>query len=454
MMAQQMGLAPKTPVQSNAEFEAAKKSQAINDDLPDFEKLMAASNAVKYEEIEKEKEATGNPEGGLRIGETKNDKEFREMLEKVTGKKDKAVKNKLDKDDYLNLMVTQLKHQDPFKPMDNQEMATQLAQFNTVEQLISANKTLTDMNKAQSEAKVEKLTPYLGKHVQVNGDKIRVGTDKSVSDANFEIPAEAGVVNVLIKDASGKVVRSLPMPGLKPGEHKVAWDGKDEKGVQAPSGQYTFTIDATTLDGKPLKAKSSFTAKVDAITDLSKGGKLGTTSGPVDVSEIVAIRSVDESQTKTAATANGATAPAGAATPGSQAASNTAPGTTPANNAQPNATQANAAAPGTAPQQQAPGNVTAQNGAPAQQQAGNPQQQPANGSAATAQNQQGTASNAAPVEGQKAAEEKSAARETAREQKKQARQVKENNKEEKAKEPVKAASAKKPETEKTEKPKA
>lgn len=49
---------------------------------------------------------------------------------------------KLGKDEFLKLLVAQMKNQDPLNPMDGQQMAAQLAQFSSVEQLVTANETL------------------------------------------------------------------------------------------------------------------------------------------------------------------------------------------------------------------------------------------------------------------------------------------------------------------------
>ena len=56
--------------------------------------------------------------------------------------------SKLGKDAFLKLLVAQMTHQDPLNPADGQQMAAQLAQFSSVEQLQSANDTLTQIRDA------------------------------------------------------------------------------------------------------------------------------------------------------------------------------------------------------------------------------------------------------------------------------------------------------------------
>lgn len=59
----------------------------------------------------------------------------------------------MGRDEFLKMLVAQLKNQDPLNPMDGKDMAAQLAQFSTVEQLITMNKSLDDQKAAAGEMK-------------------------------------------------------------------------------------------------------------------------------------------------------------------------------------------------------------------------------------------------------------------------------------------------------------
>ncbi|HFB83209.1 MAG TPA: flagellar hook assembly protein FlgD, partial [Thermodesulfatator sp.] len=48
-------------------------------------------------------------------------------------------KKVLDRDDFMMLFITQLQYQDPMNPIQNNEMAQQLALFNQVDQLFNLN---------------------------------------------------------------------------------------------------------------------------------------------------------------------------------------------------------------------------------------------------------------------------------------------------------------------------
>jgi len=71
----------------------------------------------------------------------------------------KTAQSGLGKQDFLQLLIAQLKNQDPLQPMDDKEFITQMAQFNSLEQMQAMNQTMSSMSLTQA-------SNLIGKDVQ------------------------------------------------------------------------------------------------------------------------------------------------------------------------------------------------------------------------------------------------------------------------------------------------
>jgi len=76
---------------------------------------------------------------------------FKQNETKKTETKDSSYKNQLDKDAFLKLLTTQLRYQDPLSPMEDKEFITQMASFNSLEQMQDVNKNVQSMNSSLGE---------------------------------------------------------------------------------------------------------------------------------------------------------------------------------------------------------------------------------------------------------------------------------------------------------------
>jgi flagellar basal-body rod modification protein FlgD len=267
----------------------SQRQESSRLDIPDFGSMVAESN-IEFKKDQDKKKAELGDDGKLRVGETKDDKEFRDMLERISGKPQRELKNKLEKEDFLNLMVTQLKYQDPTQPADHKDMAAQLAQFNSVEQLVSANKSLEHIAKGQEELKSDKLSEYLGKQITVKGNDLRFDGHDLNTRPSFHLEKDAGTVSITIKNEAGEPIRTLSLGNLNAGDHALTWDGNDKSGNPVAKGSYKFEVSAAATDGKPIDVITQYTTEVTGISSLDKGGQLETAVGIVKPKDIVAIR--------------------------------------------------------------------------------------------------------------------------------------------------------------------
>ena len=109
--------------------------------------------------------------------------------------------NVMDKNDFLKLFVEQLKNQDPMNPMENYEVASQLAQYSSLEQLVNVNDNFKKFLDLTSMNAYFQGVNLIGKSVEYSGDKLDYDPSKeSVLKIKFNLNEDAPKVNVNIYD--------------------------------------------------------------------------------------------------------------------------------------------------------------------------------------------------------------------------------------------------------------
>jgi len=83
--------------------------------------------------------------------------------------------DELDKNDFLNLLVTQLQYQDPLNPMDSADFTAQLAQFSSLEQLTNMSSQLKELTLTQNALNNSQAVSYIGRTVLSNGNAYHRG---------------------------------------------------------------------------------------------------------------------------------------------------------------------------------------------------------------------------------------------------------------------------------------
>ncbi|MBN2467891.1 MAG: flagellar hook assembly protein FlgD [Deltaproteobacteria bacterium] len=157
----------------------------------------------------------------------------------------------LGKEDFLYLLVNQLKAQDPLNPMESTEFTAQLAQFSSLEELGQINDSLEYLQLYQASSNNAQAVGFIGREVEAI-DNALVIDDGTADDIHFNLAGDADAVFGLIYNSDGQVVRILEYGGYSSGKHDVSWDGRDNAGGRLPDGEYTVELSATDADGESV----------------------------------------------------------------------------------------------------------------------------------------------------------------------------------------------------------
>jgi flagellar basal-body rod modification protein FlgD len=139
---------------------------------------------------------------------------------------------------FLTLLTTQMRNQDPLKPLESTEFVAQLASFSGVEQQIRANDRLESILEALSGGTAAGLAAWIGREVRAPAKAAFAGEPVEVGIT----PVEDGNKGVLVvKNDFGQEVARLP---VEAGAETVTWDGRNDLGDPAAHGLYGFTLES------------------------------------------------------------------------------------------------------------------------------------------------------------------------------------------------------------------
>ncbi|MBX3016635.1 MAG: flagellar hook assembly protein FlgD [Bdellovibrionaceae bacterium] len=223
--------------------------------------------------------------GGDNIGEVLNRVADPNWID--PSKKARAVgSDKLDKDAFMKLMMAQLKNQDPTNPLKSHEMAAQLAQFSSLEQLQNVNTSLDDMKAQAKPTETYQSLNFIGKAVSGDASKVsRLKGDK-YHDFSFTLPEKATTATIQVKNENGEVVRKVELRDLKPGANSWTWNGQNDHGQVQTVGEYRFDIDAKNEFDKKMDIKTDFEGIISGVNYTPEGPVLLIGNMSVKLSDV------------------------------------------------------------------------------------------------------------------------------------------------------------------------
>jgi flagellar basal-body rod modification protein FlgD len=203
--------------------------------------------------------------------ESSTDPKFGDVLKHLQSQygakaeKPREIKKTLGKDDFLRIMITQMQHQDPSNPFKAEQMAAEMAQFTSVEQMQNMNRSLEKMTTKDQPLERLAMTNLIGKTVTVDRARFphQEGSNESLV---YNLPHEAASVKVALVSESGEVALEKDLGPQKAGENTFTWDGLKTNTLPAKSGNYMLRVEAKDERGMGMDTGAQSKARVIGVS--------------------------------------------------------------------------------------------------------------------------------------------------------------------------------------------
>lgn len=184
----------------------------------------------------------------------------------------------LGKDEFLSLLVTQLRNQDPMSPLQPHEFAAQLAQFSSVEQLTQLNSAMATQSQQSQLVAALVQTQFgsglLGKEIVAEGDQVVV-PKTGAAKLPIEVSGAGGAAKLTLTDDNGRVIATRDLGAVSPGKQTLTLPS------DLPPGTYHAKVEVTGAGGTTVTATTYETGVVSGI-HFANGG-LTLRIGDLDV---------------------------------------------------------------------------------------------------------------------------------------------------------------------------
>lgn len=175
----------------------------------------------------------------------------------------------LGKDDFLHLLVTKLRYQNPMDPMKDEDFISQLAQFSTLEQMNNIAEGIASSNKwdfMQMQSLNNNMAAGLiGREIRASYDGVYYD-QLSSPKINFTTVDYAKEITFTVRDSEGKIVNTIKIEDVQSGVGSITWDGTDQSGNRVAAGYYTIEATGTKGNDMPFTPSLMLTGVVDAIS--------------------------------------------------------------------------------------------------------------------------------------------------------------------------------------------
>jgi len=154
---------------------------------------------------------------------------------------------------FIELLVAQVRNQDPLQPADSTQFVEQLATFSSLEQQVETNSNLEAIGFLISDLHTIVANEWLGKDVAIDASQIPYAG----GEVKFSAQKPEGVdsAELIIRDSKGQTIWSQSLGNTK---EEITWDGLNTAGEEVPVGSVlNVSVDGYNRNGQRISSTSA-----------------------------------------------------------------------------------------------------------------------------------------------------------------------------------------------------
>jgi flagellar basal-body rod modification protein FlgD len=187
---------------------------------------------------------------------------------------------------FLSLLTTQLKNQDPTQPMDTNQFTQELVQFTGVQQSVATNTNLSQLIALQQGSEVLQSAQVAGHTATITASQISL--QKSTGELTYQT-TQAEPIQIAIANSAGQIVKDVTLTSTA-GANTWQWDGTDNSGNKLPDGAYGVAVETGT-DNNATAIPFSVVGTATGITNSASGLQLQMGAVSVGLQNVQSIES-------------------------------------------------------------------------------------------------------------------------------------------------------------------
>jgi len=181
-------------------------------------------------------------------------------------------KGMLTQADFFALLTQELSNQDPTKPVDNNEMISQMTAFSTTDGVQKLNDQFDSFASSMTSSQALQASSLVGRSVLVKDNVFGMNEGENVKGKLVTDKPASNVV-IYVENTAGEVIQTVPVGSVDKGEFGFTWNGQTANGEAAQAGAYRFRV-VGLVEGKASELEAMTYRKVDSVTLAGAGGNI------------------------------------------------------------------------------------------------------------------------------------------------------------------------------------